>query len=42
MLGILISDLIKNMSYLFQPCPPAGQAVTFSQQLEKVTKKSRR
>jgi len=24
------------------PCPPAGRAVTFSLQLEKVTQKSRR
>jgi len=38
MQGILFSDLRKNMSYLFQPYPPAGQAVTFSQQLEKVTR----
>ena len=35
-------DMMKNKPLIQLPSPPAGRAVTFSLQLEKVTKKSRR
>ena len=39
--GILISDLsstIRNLKLFTLSCPPTGRAVTFSLQLEKITR----
>jgi len=39
---IFVRSLEEIATLTHDHCPPAGRAVTFSLQLEKVTKKSRR